>query len=68
MIRQKQAILASAAAAAMLIGSGASAFAETWRYAFEEALEEVQGKFAQKFKEEVEANSDHEIQLFSLSS
>jgi TRAP-type C4-dicarboxylate transport system substrate-binding protein len=68
MIRQKQAILASAAAAAMLIGSGASAFAETWRYAFEEALEEVQGKFAQKFKEEVEANSDHEIQLFPFGT
>ncbi len=40
------------------------AVAETWRYAFEEAMDEVQGKFAQKFKEEVEANSDHDLQLF----
>ncbi|WP_299822243.1 TRAP transporter substrate-binding protein DctP [uncultured Jannaschia sp.] len=45
-----------------------AANAETWRYAFEEALEEVQGKFAQKFKEEVEANSDHEVQLFPFGT
>ncbi|MDP5306112.1 TRAP transporter substrate-binding protein DctP [Paracoccus sp. 2205BS29-5] len=42
--------------------------ADTWRYAFEEAMEEVQGKFAQKFKEEVEANSDHEVQLFPFGT
>ncbi|WP_336055738.1 TRAP transporter substrate-binding protein [Nitratireductor sp. CH_MIT9313-5] len=47
-----------------VMATSASASAETWRYAFEEALNEVQGVFAQKFKEEVEANSDHEIQLF----
>nr|WP_240804436.1 TRAP transporter substrate-binding protein DctP [Qingshengfaniella alkalisoli] len=41
-----------------------AASADTWRYAFEEALDEVQGIFAQKFKEEIEANSDHEVQLF----
>ncbi|WP_330448125.1 hypothetical protein FLP41_13100 [Paracoccus marcusii] len=41
--------------------------ADTWRYAFEEALDEVQGVYAQKFKEEVEANSDHEVQLFPLA-
>ena len=40
------------------------AHADTWRYAFEEAIDEVQGVFAQKFKEEVEANSDHTVQLF----
>ncbi|AWI85131.1 C4-dicarboxylate ABC transporter [Alloyangia pacifica] len=54
-------------AAALLLGSGA-ALADTWRYAFEEAMDEVQGKFAQKFKEEVEANSDHEIQLFPFGT
>nr|3FXB_A Chain A, TRAP dicarboxylate transporter, DctP subunit [Ruegeria pomeroyi DSS-3]3FXB_B Chain B, TRAP dicarboxylate transporter, DctP subunit [Ruegeria pomeroyi DSS-3] len=37
---------------------------DTWRYAFEEAMTDVQGVYAQKFKEEIEANSDHEIQLF----
>lgn len=54
-------------AMALLLGAG-SAVADTWRYAFEEAMEEVQGKFAQKFKEEIEANSDHEIQLFPFGT
>ncbi|ETX29374.1 TRAP transporter substrate-binding protein DctP [Roseivivax isoporae] len=45
-----------------------AAGADTWRYAFEEALDEVQGKFAQKFKEEIEANSDHEVQLFPFGT
>ncbi len=51
-------------AAAALSVAAVSAQADTWRYAFEEAIDEVQGVFAQKFKEEVEANSDHTIQLF----
>ncbi|WP_226623505.1 TRAP transporter substrate-binding protein DctP [Alloyangia pacifica] len=59
--------LFATSAAALLLGSGA-ALADTWRYAFEEAMDEVQGKFAQKFKEEVEANSDHEIQLFPFGT
>ncbi|MDP0930086.1 TRAP transporter substrate-binding protein DctP [Paracoccus onubensis] len=59
--------ISAASIAALLIGAS-GAMAETWRYAFEEALEEVQGKFAQKFKEEVEANSDHEIQLFPFGT
>ncbi|QFT93157.1 2,3-diketo-L-gulonate-binding periplasmic protein YiaO precursor [Roseovarius sp. THAF9] len=54
----------AAAVAAGLALSASVANAETWRYAFEEALDEVQGVFAQKFKEEVEANSDHTVQLF----
>ncbi|PTW49494.1 TRAP transporter substrate-binding protein DctP [Rhodovulum kholense] len=49
--------------AAFALGAG-MAQADTWRYAFEEALDEVQGIYAQKFKEEIEANTDHEIQLF----
>ncbi len=49
--------LATASLTALILGSGA-AMADTWRYAFEEALDEVQGVYAQKFKEEVEANSD----------
>lgn len=56
--------LTGSAALVALTASMGAAQAETWRYAFEEALDEVQGVFAQKFKEEVEANSDHEIQLF----
>lgn len=60
-------MLTAASLAALVIGAG-SASADTWRYAFEEALEEVQGKFAQKFKEEIEANSDHEVQLFPFGT
>ncbi|MDV4146153.1 TRAP transporter substrate-binding protein DctP [Shimia sp. FJ5] len=52
---------------ALILGTG-SAMADTWRYAFEEAMDEVQGKFAQKFKEEIEANSDHQIQLFPFGT
>ncbi|WP_045393440.1 TRAP transporter substrate-binding protein DctP [Falsirhodobacter sp. alg1] len=59
--------LTAASVAALMLGS-TGAFADTWRYAFEEAMDEVQGKFAQKFKEEVEANSDHEIQLFPFGT
>jgi tripartite ATP-independent transporter DctP family solute receptor len=55
--------LAAAVAAGVAL-SASVANAETWRYAFEEALDEVQGVYAQKFKEEVEANSDHTVQLF----
>lgn len=57
-------ILTGTAAAAALAASMTAAQAETWRYAFEEAITDVQGVFATKFKEEVEANSDHEIELF----
>lgn len=57
----------AASLTALILGAGAAA-ADTWRYAFEEAMEEVQGKYAQKFKEEVEANSDHEVQLFPFGT
>src|SRR6056297_2653531 len=45
-----------------------TALADTWRYAHEEAATEVQGVFAQKFKEEIEANSDHTVQLFPFGT
>ncbi|CAM3078464.1 TRAP transporter substrate-binding protein DctP [Paracoccus nototheniae] len=59
--------LTTASLTALILGSG-TAMADTWRYAFEEALDEVQGVYAQKFKEEVEANSDHEVQLFPFGT
>jgi len=59
--------LTTASLAALILGAG-GAMADTWRYAFEEALDEVQGVYAQKFKEEVEANSDHEVQLFPFGT
>ncbi len=57
-----------ATSALALVTAVGAASADIWRYAFEEALDEVQGKFAQKFKEEIEANSDHEIQLFPFGT
>ena len=56
--------LGSVATAAMMAGATVSAQAADWKYAFEESLTEVQGVYATKFKEAVEANSDHTIQLF----
>ncbi|MEW5425103.1 TRAP transporter substrate-binding protein DctP [Amorphus sp. 3PC139-8] len=60
--------IAVLAAGTLLVGVASAAHAATWRYAFEEAMDEVQGKFAQKFKEEVEKNSDHTIQLFPFGT
>ncbi len=57
-------LMAGAAAAAVMMTGAISAQAEEWKYAFEESLTEVQGVYATKFKEAVEANSDHTIQLF----
>ncbi|MEX3007637.1 TRAP transporter substrate-binding protein DctP [Hoeflea sp. TYP-13] len=57
-------ILSSVAAAAVLAAGVVTAQAENWKYAFEESLTEVQGVYAQKFKEEIEKNSDHTVQLF----
>ena len=59
----KRTVTALATTSILALGATA-ANADTWRYAFEEAIDEVQGVFAQKFKEEVEANSDHQVQLF----
>jgi len=60
-------LMATAAASALLVGANAAA-ADTWRYAFEEAIDEVQGVFAQKFKEEIEANTEHTVQLFPFGT
>ncbi|WP_422073573.1 TRAP transporter substrate-binding protein DctP [Tranquillimonas rosea] len=56
------------AASTLALFAGTAASADTWRYAFEEAMDEVQGQFAQKFKEEVEGNSDHTVQLFPFGT
>jgi len=53
---------------AVLLAFSNTAFADTWRYAHEEAATEVQGVFAQKFKDEIEANSDHTVQLFPFGT
>ena len=56
-------------AAATLAVAATGAQAETWRYATEEAAPtDVQNVFAQKFKEEVEANSDHTVEVYPFGS
>ena len=56
-------------AAATLAVAATGAQAETWRYATEEAAPtDVQNVFAQKFKEEVEANSEHTVELYPFGS
>ena len=41
-----------------------AAQADTWRYAHEEYEGDVQDVFAYKFKEYIEENSDHTLQVF----
>ncbi|HRW15178.1 MAG: TRAP transporter substrate-binding protein DctP [Rhodobacteraceae bacterium] len=68
MTGRKSEILGAVSVVAVLAFATA-AQAETWRYATEEAAAaDVQNVFAEKFKEEVEANSDHEIQLFPFGT
>ncbi|MDY8108829.1 TRAP transporter substrate-binding protein DctP [Fulvimarina sp. 2208YS6-2-32] len=65
----KRAFLATCmATTATLALSAGSASAEEWKYAIEEALDEVQGVYAQKFKEYVEANSDHTVSIFPFGT
>lgn len=65
----RRSALAAAVASAALIATGASgSWAASWKYAFEESLTEVQGVYATKFKEHIEANSDHEVQLFPFGT
>jgi TRAP-type C4-dicarboxylate transport system substrate-binding protein len=45
-----------------------AANADNWRYAMEEGLTDPQGLYATKFKEIVEANSDHTVQIYPVGS
>ena len=47
---------------------GAAVQADEWRYAMEEGLTDPQGLYATKFKEYIEANSDHTIQIYPVGS
>lgn len=60
--------LGSVAAAAMLVAGTITAQADSWKYAFEESLTEVQGVYATKFKDEIEKNSGHTLQLFPFGT
>ena len=56
------------AAATATVISATVAQADNWRYAMEEGLTDPQGLFATKFKEEIEANSDHTVQIYPVGS
>lgn len=57
--------VASASMLAALVALPAEA---QWRYAIEEALDEVQGVFAQRFKEYIEENSDHTVEIYPFGT
>lgn len=61
-------LLGSAAAVAVLVAGTISAQADNWKYAMEEGLTDPQGLYATKFKEEIEKNSDHTIQIYPVGS
>lgn len=63
----KVAALFGAVATAAVV-SGTDAQADNWRYAMEEGLNDPQGMYATKFKEVIEANSDHTVQIYPVGT
>ena len=61
-------LLGGAATTAVLLAGTISAHADNWKYAMEEGLTDPQGMYATKFKEEIEKNSDHTIQIYPVGS
>ncbi|MDR5903737.1 TRAP transporter substrate-binding protein DctP [Franzmannia qiaohouensis] len=57
-------LLTAASVGALLFGLSAAASADNWRYAHEEFEGDVQDVFAVAFKEYVEENSDHTVQIY----
>lgn len=53
-------LLAAASLAALATGAAAA----DWKFALEEQLDEVQGVYATKFKEHIEANSDNTVTIY----
>lgn len=53
-------------AAAVSLTAGAQA--DEWKYAMEEGLTDPQGLFATKFKDEIEANSDHTLTIYPVGA
>ncbi|WP_148227572.1 TRAP transporter substrate-binding protein DctP [Fulvimarina pelagi] len=67
-LTRRSALAAALATTATLALSVGSASAAEWKYAIEEAIDEVQGVYATKFKEYVEANSDHTVSIFPFGT
>ncbi|MDZ7853821.1 MAG: TRAP transporter substrate-binding protein DctP [Halomonas sp.] len=57
-------LLTGAGIGALMFGMSTAAFADNWRYAHEEYEGDVQDVFAVAFKEYVEENSDHSVQIY----
>ncbi|GKW49707.1 TRAP transporter substrate-binding protein [Halomonas sp. NCCP-2165] len=57
-------LLTSASVGALLLGMSATAYSANWRYAHEEFEGDVQDVFAVAFKEYIEENSDHTLQIY----
>jgi len=53
-----------AAVGALALGLSTAAFADNWRLAHEEFEGDVQDVFAVAFKEHIEANSDHTLEIY----
>jgi TRAP-type C4-dicarboxylate transport system substrate-binding protein len=69
MNRFARSVLTGVAVSATAMGALAGAAqADEWKYALEEALHEVQGVYATKFKEHIEANSDHTVAIFPFGT
>lgn len=57
-------LLAGAGIGALVLGMSAAAYADNWRYAHEEYEGDVQDVFAVAFKDYIEENSDHTLQIY----
>lgn len=57
-------LMTTATVGALLFGMSAAAQSANWRYAHEEYEGDVQDVFAYAFKDYVEENSDHSVQVF----
>ncbi len=57
-------LVTTASVGALLFGMTAAAQADNWRYAHEEYEGDVQDVFALAFKEYIEDNSDHTVQVY----
>ncbi|MEQ6917953.1 TRAP transporter substrate-binding protein [Halomonas aquatica] len=57
-------LLTSAGIGALMFGMSTAAFADNWRYAHEEYEGDVQDVFAVAFKNYIEENSDHSLQIY----
>ena len=57
-------LVTTASVGALLLGMTAAAQADNWRYAHEEYEGDVQDVFAYAFKEYIEDNSDHTVQVY----